>query len=67
MAVIQVNPPGMVSTDEGYISSITIRTGGGSSVLTPDSTTGQVTVASAAASTLTAPPYQRWRLAYISG
>lgn len=36
MAVIQLNPPGMVSTDPGYISSITIRTGGSATVLTPD-------------------------------
>ena len=50
MALLQVNPPGMVSTDEGYISSITIRTGGSATVLTPDSTTGQVTVAAAAIS-----------------
>lgn len=43
MAVVQVNPPGMQSTDPGYISSITIRTGGSATVLTPNATTGQVT------------------------
>ena len=43
MAVLQVNPPGMQSTDPGYISSITIRTGGSATVLTPNATTGQVT------------------------
>lgn len=52
MAVVQVNPPGMASTDEGYISSITVRTGGGDSVLTPNSTTGQVTVSALAATAL---------------
>jgi len=52
MAVIQVNTPGMASTDPGYISSITIRTGGSATVLVPNSTTGQVTVDAAAATKL---------------
>lgn len=52
MAVIQVNTPGMASTDEGYISSVTVRTAGGASVLTPNSTTGQITVAALAATKL---------------
>lgn len=52
MAVIQVNPPGMVSTDPGYISSITIRTGGAATALTPNATTGQVTVDELAATQL---------------
>jgi len=52
MPVIQVNPAGMASTTEGYISSITIRTGGSATVLTPDSTTGQVTVSALAATHL---------------
>jgi hypothetical protein len=52
MAVIQVNTPGMTSTDPGYISSITIRTGGSASVLTPNVTTGQVTVDELAATKL---------------
>ncbi len=52
MAVIQVNTPGMASTDPGYISSITIRTGGADSVLTPNATTGQVTVDAPAATKL---------------
>ena len=52
MAVIQVNTPGMASTDPGYISSITIRTGGAASVLTPNATTGQVTVDAPAATKL---------------
>ena len=52
MAVIQVNTPGMASTDSGYISSITIRTGGSATVLTPNATTGQVTVDAAAATKL---------------
>ena len=52
MAVIQVNTPGMASTDSGYISSITIRTGGAATVLTPDATTGRVTVDALAATKL---------------
>ncbi len=52
MAVIQVNTPGMASTDPGYISSITIRTGGAATVLVPNATTGQVTVDEAAATKL---------------
>ena len=55
MAVIQVNPPGLPSTAEGYISSITVRTGGGNSVLTPNATTGQVTVSARAATQLVQP------------
>ena len=52
MAVIQINPPGELSTDPGYISSITIRTGGAATVLVPDATTGQVTVDELAATQL---------------
>ena len=44
MAVVQVNTPGMASTDPGYISSITVRTGGSATALTPNATTGQVTM-----------------------
>jgi hypothetical protein len=36
MAILQLNPVGMQSTDEGYISSITIRSAGGNVVFTPD-------------------------------
>lgn len=52
MAIIQVNTPGMASTDSGYISSITVRTGGSATVLTPNATTGQITVDAAAATKL---------------
>jgi hypothetical protein len=52
MAVIQVNTPGMASTASDYISSITIRTGGSATVLTPNATTGQVTVDALAATKL---------------
>jgi hypothetical protein len=52
MAVVQVNPPGMASTAPGYISSITVRTGGAATVLTPNATTGQVTVDALAATAL---------------
>lgn len=51
MAIIQLNPPGMQSTDPGYISSITVRTGGSATVLTPDGN-GQITVDSQAATRL---------------
>lgn len=36
MAVIQLNPVGMLSTDEGFISSISVRNAGGVVVYTPD-------------------------------
>lgn len=52
MAVIQVNTPGMAATDEGYISSVTIRTAGGESVIVPDASTGQITVSALAATKL---------------
>jgi hypothetical protein len=52
MAVIQVNTPGMAATDEGYVSSITIRSAGADEVLVPNATTGQVTVSAAAATKL---------------
>jgi len=52
MAVIQVNTPGMLSTESGYISSITIRTNGSATALTPNATTGQVTVDELAATKL---------------
>jgi hypothetical protein len=51
MAVIQLNPPGMVSTDEGYISSISIRNAGGTSILTPDGN-NQITMLPPAATRL---------------
>jgi len=36
MSVLQLNPKGMTSTTEGFISSITIRNGGSDVVYTPD-------------------------------
>jgi hypothetical protein len=36
MTILQLNPPGMASTDVGYISSITVRYNGANNVLTPD-------------------------------
>jgi hypothetical protein len=36
MTVLQLNPVGMISTDVGYISSITVRYNGANNVLTPD-------------------------------
>lgn len=61
MAVVQVNPPGMTSTTEGYISSITVYTGGSATALTPNATTGQITV-SAAAATQLVQKYERLKL-----
>lgn len=52
MAVVQVNPPGLPSTAEGYISSITVRTGGAPVVLAPNATTGQITCSALAATQL---------------
>ena len=40
MAQVQVNPVGMATTDSGYISSITVRTGGSATVLTPSVSAG---------------------------
>jgi hypothetical protein len=51
MAVIQLNPVGLQSTDEGYISSITIRSSGSPAVLTPDGN-NQVTMSAQAATRL---------------
>jgi hypothetical protein len=59
--IVQVNPPGMVSTDPGYISSITVRTGGSATVLTPNATTGQITVDDASGTQLVQ-LYQRFKL-----
>lgn len=61
MAIIQVNPPGMATTDEGYISSITVRTGGSATALVPNASTGQITV-SAAAATQLVQKYERLKL-----
>ena len=36
MAAVQLNPVGLLSTDEGYVSSISIRSAGGTVVYTPD-------------------------------
>lgn len=52
MAQVQVNPPGMPSTAPGYISSITVRTGGSAQALVPNATTGQITVDADAAAKL---------------
>lgn len=51
MAVLQLNPIGMQSTAPGYISSVTVRTGGSAQVLTPDGN-GQITVDAQAATRL---------------
>lgn len=62
--IVQVNPPGMASTDPGYISSITVRTGGSATVLTPSTvsaTYGQITVDDSAGTQLVQ-LYQRFKL-----
>lgn len=51
MAVIQLNPIGLASTDPGYISSITVQIGGSVQVLTPDGN-GQITTSALAATRL---------------
>ena len=53
MAALQLNPVGMLSTDEGYISSISIRSAGGTVVFTPDANNaiGIATALSALAAT----------------
>lgn len=61
MAVVQVNSLGMASTDPGYISSITVRTGGAASALVPNATTGQITVDELAATRLVQ-DYARFKL-----
>ena len=65
MAVIQVNPPGLSTTSEGYISSITIYTGGSATALVPNTTTGQVTCSAAAATQIVAVSNKQLQL--ISG
>jgi hypothetical protein len=65
MADVRVNPVGMASTDEGYISSITVRTGGSAVAKTPNSTTGIITVSAAAATQLVQKYDQRMQL--VSG
>lgn len=44
MPQVRVNPPGMASTDPGYVSSITVRTAGSAQVLVPNATSGEITV-----------------------
>lgn len=46
MAVIQLNPPGLASTDNGYISSITVYYNGQTNVLAPGGN-GQITIPNA--------------------
>ena len=52
MAVLQLNPVGLQTTDEGYISSISVRSAGGTVVLTPDGN-NQVVCSALAATRLT--------------
>ena len=43
MAVVQVNPVGLASTADGYISSITVRIAGVPTALVPD-VSGYITI-----------------------
>lgn len=64
-AIVQINTPGMASTDPGYISSITIRSNGANNVLVPNATTGQVTLPGTdanAASTKLCVDYSRFKI-----
>jgi hypothetical protein len=63
--LVQINTPGMASTDPGYISSITIRSNAADNVLTPNASTGQVTLPgtdSNAAATKLCVDYSRFRI-----
>jgi hypothetical protein len=42
MAIIQLNPTGMLPIEEGYITSVTVRSNGKEETLVPDPLTGQV-------------------------
>ena len=46
MTVLQLNPVGLAATDNGYISSITVRYNGADNVLTPDGS-NQITLPNA--------------------
>lgn len=60
MAVVQINPPGKLATSSGYISSITVRISGVDTVLTPNSTTGQVTISDPLAATSLVQDYNKF-------
>lgn len=53
MAAVQLNPVGLLSTDEGYIASILIRSGGSNVAYSPDANNaiGIATALSAQAAT----------------
>jgi hypothetical protein len=53
MTILQLNPPGMASTDDGYISSISVRYNGAANVLTPDGS-NQITLPNATAGAIAA-------------
>jgi hypothetical protein len=56
MAVVRVNQPGLSTTSPGYISSITVYTGGSATVLAPSTTAatyGEITCEALAATQLT--------------
>jgi hypothetical protein len=64
MPFVQINPPGMSSTAPGYISSITVRTGGVDEELLPHPVTGEIVVDELAATKLV----QDWaKFKYVAG
>ena len=63
--LVQINTPGMAATDPGYIVSITIRSNAADNALTPNVTTGQVTIPgtdSNAAATKLCVDYSRFKI-----
>lgn len=53
MTILQLNPIGMLSTDNGFISSITVRYNSTTNVLTPDGN-NQITLPNATAGAIQA-------------
>lgn len=60
-AKVQINPVGMASTDEGYISSVTVRTAGAATAKVP-AADGTITVSQEAATALVQKIQERMRI-----
>lgn len=63
--IVQINTPGMASTAPGYISRIDVRSNNAANNLTPNATTGQVTIPGAdsnAAATKLCVDYSRFKI-----
>ena len=65
MPVVRINPIGKSTTSAGYISSITVRIDGVDTVLTPNTTSGEVTIADSAAATSLVQDYSQFKM--VSG